>query len=380
MIRWRGPWAGAQITGVIFSSLVWIVVCGLSLPTLVVTAAIGVALVIGRNTRPMLWWRFGARPANDFQRDAMLTAIVPIASLRGRHQPSIWTSHRLGGLCAVMPTRTDLVVSLELTHDVVARRLTDRQASAIISQAVSHPQILDSNLAAAFDSFCMPWRLVAAFTGAASQITARIPLIRFSWTIRWIVLGLAATDSYRNTRWPALVGVVLIAVLSATTGRLEAKWLRTLEELADRSTVAEGLGPDLADLIQHGDQSLAGAERANRLRNATTESRSARTRHQRRCCSVERRPARARTPAHLCVPETEIRDALRRGATGCDPAEAGIDLVIPTSTDAPVNQRGTGCLAPAPMPWGLRFEMFDPFARLSRLVPAELATEPRDDR
>jgi len=45
-------------------------------------ATIGVTLVIARTTRPMLWWRFGAKLANDFQRDTMLTAIVPIASAR----------------------------------------------------------------------------------------------------------------------------------------------------------------------------------------------------------------------------------------------------------------------------------------------------------
>lgn len=272
MNGWRGPWAAAQITGVLLSTLVWIVVCGLSLPALAAAFVVGALAVAGRNTRPMLWWRFGAVPATDLQRDAIRTAIIPIASLRGRNQPRIWTSRWLSGLCAVMPNRTDLVVSLELTRDVVNRRLTDRQASAIISQAASHPQILGSTLAAAVDSFCVPWRLVHAFTGAASQITAGLPLIRLSWTSRWIVFGLAAIDSYRNTRWPALIGVVLISVLSATTGRLHAKWLGTLEELADQGTIAEGLGPDLADQIQHGDQSLAGAERADRLRDAATQA------------------------------------------------------------------------------------------------------------
>ncbi len=40
MNGWRGTWAAAQITGVVFSSLVWIVVWGSSLPSLLVALAV----------------------------------------------------------------------------------------------------------------------------------------------------------------------------------------------------------------------------------------------------------------------------------------------------------------------------------------------------
>lgn len=146
MKGWRGAWAAAQITGVVFSSLVWIVVWGLSLQALLVAAAIGVALVIGRNTGPALWWRCGAAPANDFERDVMLSAIVPIASLRGRHQPSVWIGRRIIGGQVVMPSSTALVVSPEFVGQVAKGKLTDRQASAIISQALGAAEVVDSTL------------------------------------------------------------------------------------------------------------------------------------------------------------------------------------------------------------------------------------------
>ena len=41
MNGWRATWAAAQITGAVFSSLVWIFVWRLSLPTLLVTMAVG---------------------------------------------------------------------------------------------------------------------------------------------------------------------------------------------------------------------------------------------------------------------------------------------------------------------------------------------------
>ena len=219
MNRWRGTWAAAQLTGVIFSSLVWIVVSGLSFPAMVVTAAIGVALVIGRNTRPMLWWRFGARPANDFQRDTVLTAIIPIASLRGRHQPSVWIGRRIIGDQVVMPSSSILVVSPRLVSQVANGQLTDRQASAIISQTLGAIEVIDSTLVNVLEAYCVPWRIVQVLVAIMSQFAARHRTLRFSWSIRWLVFGIAIVDNYLNARWPAFAGVIVIAVLSWTTSR-----------------------------------------------------------------------------------------------------------------------------------------------------------------
>lgn len=244
---WRGTWARAQISGALFSSLVWIVVWGLSLQALVGILLVGVAAVAARNTRPMLWWRFGATPANDFQRDAMLAAIVPIASLRGRHQPSVWIGRRLGGDHVVMPTRAVLVVTPKVLRQVVGGQLTDRQTSAMVSQALGQSEVYDSTLVSAADAYCLPWRIVQVFTGVASQVAGRTPLMGFSWRIHWIVFGLAAIDAYRNARWAALVGLSLIAILSWTTGHFERQWARGLQDLGDQRAIVEGLGPELAD-------------------------------------------------------------------------------------------------------------------------------------
>lgn len=266
MNAWRGTWAAAQITGVIFSSLVWIVVWGLSLPALVVAGAIGVALVITRNTRPMLWWRFGATPANDFQRDTLLTAIVPIPSLRGRHQPSVWIGRRIIGADVVMPSSSILVVSPKSVGQVANGQLTDRQASAIISHTLGVVEVIDSALVNALDVYCLPWRIVQVPIAMFRQFAARHRTLRISWSIRWIVFGVAIVDNYLNARWAAFVGVILIAGLSWTTGFLQKRWDGRLQDLGDQRTISEGLGPDLAGLIQRSDRSLATGERADRLR------------------------------------------------------------------------------------------------------------------
>jgi hypothetical protein len=250
--------------------------------------AVGAAAVTGRNTRAMLWWRYGARPANNFQREAILAAIVPIASLRGRNQPTIWLGRRLGAGHAAMPNRADLVVAPEFMRQVANGQLTDRQASAIISQALGAAAVQDSTLVIVIDAYCLPWRIVQAFTGTASQIAARSPILGFSWKIRWIVFGAAVADSYRNARWAALVGVLAIAVLSWSTGYFQNQWVRTLEAIGDQRTIAEGLGSDLADLIQRTDRSLAIAERADRLRSGRLDRTTRRSPDPARPLSVTR--------------------------------------------------------------------------------------------
>lgn len=269
MNGWRGTWAAAQITGVIVSSLVWIVVWGLSLPALVVTAAIGVAFVIARNTRPMLWWRFGATPANDFQRDTILTAIVPIPSMRGRHQPSVWIGRRIIGADVVMPSSSILIVSPRFVGQVAASQLTDRATSAIISQALGIVEVVDSTLVNAIEAYCVPWRLVQVLIAMVSQFAARHRTLRISWNIRWIVFGVAIVDNYLNARWAAFIGVIVIAVLFWTTGFFQRRWDHRLQDLGDRRTISECLGRDLADLIVRGNRSLAASERADRLRRST---------------------------------------------------------------------------------------------------------------
>jgi hypothetical protein len=266
---WHGTWAAAQITGVVFSSLVWIVVWGLSLPALLVAGAIGVSLVIGRNTRPMLWWRFGATPANDFERDLMLSAIVPIASLRGRHQPSVWIGRRIIGGQVVMPSSTALVVSPEFVGRVGNGRLTDRQASAIISQALGAAEVVDSTLVNLLEAYCVPWRMVQILGSMVSQFAARHRTLRISWRSRWLVVGVAIVDDYINARWAAFTGVILIAMLSWTTGHFQKRWDYWCQDLNDQRTISEGLGTDLAELIQPGGRSIATSERVDRLRRSS---------------------------------------------------------------------------------------------------------------
>ena len=270
MTGWRWCWFRAQITGVLFSTLVWIVVWGTSLPAIAGVIAVGVLHVTVRNTAIGLWWRYGARPATALERTRVLAALVPIATLRGRGQPTLWIGTRPAGRHAVSPTTRDVIISRQSRGSILAGTLTDDQACAIVSHALGQRAVDSSALVVTVDTDCLPWAVVTQLVDGFSEVAARRPLLRFSWRIRWIVFGVAIIDSYFNHRWAALIGVTTIAILSWTTGHFRARWESTLQTMGDRRVVAEGFGPALAAMVGRRHTNVAMGRRVEAHRDPTT--------------------------------------------------------------------------------------------------------------
>ncbi len=256
-----------------FSSVVWLVVAGLSLPAAALALMLGVGLLAGRNTRAGLWWRFGARPATVSERDQVLAAIVPIRSLRGRHQPRIWIGRRLTGVDAIMPTVEDLVVGPSMVRRITSGWLDDQQVSALVSHALGQQTVKGSALVAAVDAYCAPWAMVAIVVGACSRVASRTPLLSVSWRIRWIVFAVAIIDNALAARWNALIAVAIIATLSGTTPIFRARWMTTLRALGDERAKVEGFGPTLAARIRTTSRSVSDLERAASLNQGATRPR-----------------------------------------------------------------------------------------------------------
>lgn len=265
MLRWRPAWAAAQITGVIVSSVVWIMVLGVSPAVAGAVLVLGVILVLGRTTSLGLRFRFGVRPATEFERHKVGEAIVPVASLRGRRQPTIWISRRLSGRDAVMPTGHDLVIGEQFLGWIVAEQLNHQQVSAIVSHTLGQQPVNSSTLVAVVEAYCAPWHMVSILVSSFNRIASRTPLLPTAWRIRWIVFAVAIIESCRHGRWVALVGVTVIALLSWTTGRFADGWTRVHGELGDRRVIAEGLGPTLAAMIRRRSRAVADLERAEHL-------------------------------------------------------------------------------------------------------------------
>lgn len=102
---WRWAWAAAQVTPVLFSSYVWLIIGTLQPLLMVALLAAAVVLIAVRNTTFGLWWRYGASRLEGGHRDRVAAAIVPVASL-----PCLWVGRRMPAALVALPSDSDLVV------------------------------------------------------------------------------------------------------------------------------------------------------------------------------------------------------------------------------------------------------------------------------
>ena len=197
---------------------------------------------VGRNTRAGLWWRFGARPATRFERDQVLAAIVPISSLRGRHQPE--DLDRRAGSPAPTPScppRTTWWSARHWSGGSSPAELSDQQVSALVCQALGQQPVDGSSLVAAVDAYCAPWGVVEIIVGAFSRVprpgrrvlsaVLEDPLAR--------VRGGASSTTHTSARWNALVAVAIIA----HSQRHDAVLPRPLDGHPARAWVTSGSSP-----------------------------------------------------------------------------------------------------------------------------------------
>lgn len=242
-MRWRASWAASQITGVIVSSLMWVVLLAGWPVTALVAVVGGLIYVLGFRTKIGLWWRFGIRRPTAMVRDAVLPAIVPIAGLRGRNQPRVWVGARLAGQQVVMATRRDLIIDLRLAGLIVAGRVPADDLCRLVSQARGLAPVLNSRLVAVADAYCLPWNLASTLAAATTRAGRRVPLTSCAWRTRWVVIGIAIIDAWRHTRWIAVAGLLVFAVLTWSTGHFQRRWEKRLVQLGDAQLVADRIVP-----------------------------------------------------------------------------------------------------------------------------------------
>ncbi|MCA0253334.1 MAG: hypothetical protein LCH76_13820 [Actinobacteria bacterium] len=242
-VRWRARWFCTQVTGLLFSTAAWLVMLGLNPRAVEVSLLLGVLFVAGCRTRPVLWLAYGARPVAPADRDLVLAAIVPVGSLRGRNQPRVFIARgrRSAGWDVAVPGPRLLVVSERLVSRIRAGRISDLEVSVLVAQALGQLPALGSRAALAVDGYCLPWTVVRTVSSAVARRFSLVALVSLSWRMRPLVFGMALVDSVQNSRWEAAIPLVVMSVLTYTTGPLERAWRRRLAELGDRQVAAEGL-------------------------------------------------------------------------------------------------------------------------------------------
>lgn len=268
MTGWRGTWLAAQTTGIIVSTLVWIVLAG-GWPVAAVALAASITIpTLAWNTRAVLWWRHGVVPLPPLVSDRVWEALAPIRSLHGRGQPALWWGRWNTDL--LVATGRHLILGGPLVDQIAHHRITDPQLAAIILHAVGCAPVTTSRMVAGISGYCWPWQLASRIIQPVGASARRIPLVSTAWTIRWLILAIALIQAWQAQRWPAVIGVALITGLSLIQPRATRRWTVRLQAMGDQRVHAEGYGPTLAGLLTTGaGADLTDLERARRLARAT---------------------------------------------------------------------------------------------------------------
>jgi hypothetical protein len=249
---WRWVWLRAQLTGIAVSAMVWLVWAALAPLSAAGLVLLGVLVVAGWSSRPVLWWRYGARRLPAAEAETMWQALVPLEWLRGRSQPRLWVGSRLGAdVFAAAPRQ--LIISERLAAQVGDHRVSDHELCWLTARAFGLVEVNRSRLVGAVSVFCAPWALLEIIAGTLTGPVASLGLVRFAWRIRWLFLALAGIDLYGRGHWPGLIMLALVAVATLTTPRWNRAWAARQAamtdqagRLADGSTITDGIDHRLA--------------------------------------------------------------------------------------------------------------------------------------
>ena len=255
----------ARLVPVLFSAAVWICVWGL-LGTWFYLVLVVLVVVARRWRSPrLLRWRYGARPAQRHEADAVLAALVPAPSLRGRRQPRVWvgSASRLDGVLAL--TTGDVALPAPMLVTLLRRGLDPDEfgAATVWTIGTRHAQG-DSRFHDALEVCCLPAGVLGMVTGPLRGAVGS-PLVRLCWQARGLygVIGLAQTLPTERA-W-AGIGAVIVITLSYLHPWWQRRWYTAIVEAGDDAVAAQGLGAVWARSLRRHSRSLATETRATRL-------------------------------------------------------------------------------------------------------------------
>lgn len=239
-MTWRAIWLRAQLTGVAFSTMVWLVLSALEPDVVALLWLAGAALVAAWPSRLVFRARFAGRLVSPADREIVLRAVAPIQSLRGRNQPEVRANRRPLAGVAVGPGI--VVVGQQLLDRLRSHRVSELQFATLAARCVGLAAVNQSRLVVAVDLFCQPWSLMRRLSRAAIlRLPRRVFATAFGRVMAGLVLVLAAVDLFQRALWVSLVMVVLAGVAAVTTGSFDRAWAVRLDELAQNGVRRCGL-------------------------------------------------------------------------------------------------------------------------------------------
>ena len=225
-MRWRWVWLRSRVTACAVSAVIWLIVACLAPAVMVGVLAVAVVAVAGWRSALVLRCRYGVCRASSDEAAIVWRALVPVAGLRGRNQPSLYVSDRLGCVVCAVDART-IVVSRRLLGWIRDSRIADLAVCELVVRALALAPVQRSRLVAAVRLFCLPWTVLAAVARPVNRLARRLrPLV-------WVFALMAAYDLYRRSEGVAIVVLVLVVVATVTTPRFDRAWAIRRQAIAD---------------------------------------------------------------------------------------------------------------------------------------------------
>lgn len=240
-MKWRGVWLRSQLTAIVVSGLVWLLVASLTPVAAAAYAVAGALVVAGWRTRLLLSLRYGARPVAPVAAAAAWRALVPVVWLRGRNQPRLSAGTRLN-TDMVAADLGQLVLSDRFLRRISQHAVPDETVRRLVVRAFATAVMNRSRLVAAVGVFCLPWSVLAAIARAVARPLVALGLPVLAWRAHWLFIGLAVIDLYGRAQWPGLVMRLLAAVATVITPHWNRAW--TAHQLAMADRFERDHGPD----------------------------------------------------------------------------------------------------------------------------------------
>jgi FAD/FMN-containing dehydrogenase len=149
-MTWRWTWARSRITALVASGLIWLVAASLSPAFVAGYGLLGIVIVAGWRTRPVLWWRYGVRKVEPVAAEMIWRALVPLEWLRGRNQPSLWAGKWVDRDVVASDLRI-LVLSGQLLGAVVRHEVANDKLRRLIVRAFATAELNGSRTVALVD-------------------------------------------------------------------------------------------------------------------------------------------------------------------------------------------------------------------------------------
>ena len=230
------------------------------------------ALLVGVGEPTAVRLLFAARKLDGVERTALAPVVTELCHFElGPPLVTLLVSRRHGlSAAAIAQGRRTIVLSPELVHAIVTRRMPPAEAIAVVAHAclVARSGLNRQNPAIAFWS--TPWRMLSWLVRPLG------PLVGFAWRIRVIVAGVAIWQS--ATTVPATRGAVTggaVAILLALTyllPRWSTSWERLVAGTGDRELIPLGLAPGMISFLRRCPQTMAVIERLQLLDRPAIET------------------------------------------------------------------------------------------------------------